>query len=167
MERKCKIIHKDLVAYLDGELPEKKSLSVSEHLHTCAACQKEYKDLAASMDLLLAWKNISPTEEYDRIFWQKVKSNAVRDHEKRNFLSMLAALIRQNFSSATSALLAVLLVLITFLQSKPHKEPQLQEIHMAMNMELFLNMKIIENSEALEHFELIEVLDRFEQDLKR
>jgi hypothetical protein len=165
MNWKCKNIQKDIVAYLDKELSEKRARSISRHLETCSICGKELKGIEESMKLLLVWEDISPSENYDNVFWQKVTSVSDQYVEKKTFLAMLRLYLSQNLKTVTSTALVVLLVLMTFFQSRPQRDLDLPQVYMATNMELFLNLEIIENSEALEHFELIEVLDQLEKDL--
>jgi hypothetical protein len=169
MNRKCKKYRKDFVAYLDRELTEKDSASIAGHLLSCAACQKELDELRESMNVLSEWESITPSEGYDRVFWEKVKlvrEDKEKKEEKRSFLHVFPLSFHPRFTMVTSAALVIFIFLITFFTLKPHREIPQKELYIAKDMELFLNMEIIEQSEALENFEVINLLDVLEQEVK-
>jgi anti-sigma factor RsiW len=162
MNRDCKKIEKDLTAYLDGELAEKQSLAVSGHLEICPGCRREFQILRESMALAREWNDIRPSAEFDRAFWQKLAAMNEQHSRKPGIFSQLWSLLTANYSATPVAL--ALLLLITFVQSKPSPDAGLQDKYMIMHMDLFLNLDAIDKKDALENFEVIEVLDELEQD---
>jgi hypothetical protein len=162
MNRDCKKIEKDLTAYLDGELAEKKSLAVSGHLEACPECRREFHLLRETMTLAREWNDIRPSADFDRVFWQKLVAMKEGHSRKPGILSQVWSLLTANYIATPVAL--ALLLLITFVQSKPSPDAGLQDKYMIMHMDLFLNLDAIEKKEALENFEIIEVLDELEQD---
>ena len=162
MNRDCKKIEKDLTAFLDGELAEKQSLAVSGHLETCHGCRRELQLLRESMALTREWNDISPSAEFDRAFWHKLAAMNERHSRKPGIFSQAWSLLTANYIATPVAL--ALLLLITFVQSKPSPDAGLQDKYMIMHMDLFLNLDAIDKKEALENFEVIEVLDELEQD---
>lgn len=162
MSRDCKKIQNDLTAYLDGELAGKQSLFVSGHLTTCPSCRQELETLRESLALVLEWKDIEPSADFDRVFWKKVAGYEEQQSRKPGIFSLVWSLLTANYIATPVAL--ALLLLITFFQSKAPQELGLQDKYMIMHADLFLNMDVIDKKEALENFEVIEVLDELEQD---
>ena len=162
MSRDCKKIQNDLTAYLDGELTEKQARLVSGHLKTCPLCRQEIETLRQSLALVLEWKEIEPSADFDRVFWKKVAAYEERQSRKPGIFSLAWSLLTANYIATPVAL--ALLLLITFFQSKTPQELGLQDKYMIMHTDLFLNMDVIDKKEALENFEVIEVLDELEQD---
>ncbi|MCX5904902.1 MAG: zf-HC2 domain-containing protein [Proteobacteria bacterium] len=162
MSRDCNKIQNDLTAYLDGELAGKQSLFVSGHLTTCPSCRQELETLRQSLDLVLEWKEIEPSADFDRVFWKKVAAHEEQKSRKPGIFSFVWSLLTANYIATPVAL--ALLLLITFFQSKTPQELGLQDKYMIMHADLFLNMDAIDKKEALENFEVIEVLDELEQD---
>jgi len=120
------------------------------------------------MNILLEWKDVEPSEDYDHVFWEKVailKEDRETNKGKSGFPHFLQLCFNQRFSLVTSAALAVFIVVITFFALKPHRDLPSNELGFAKDIELFYNMEIIEQSEALENFEVINLLDVLEQEV--
>ena len=169
MNRECKEFQKNLVAYMDRELTEKESASIDGHLLSCSACQKELEELRESMSVLSEWEDIKPSENYDRVFWQKIKllrEDKENKEEKRSFVNFLRLCLSPRFTLVSSAVLATFILLVTFYALKPQREISQNELQITRDMELFLNMEVIEQSDALENFEVINMLDFLEEELK-
>jgi len=162
MNRDCKKVQNDLTAYLDGELDGKQRLAVSGHLEKCPGCLHEFETLMESMSMALEWKDIRPSADFDRVFWQKLAAMRERQETKPGFFSLVRSLLTANYIATPVAL--ALLLLITFVQSKPSPDASFQDKYMIMHMDLFLNLDAIDKKEALENFEVIEALDELEQD---
>jgi hypothetical protein len=74
----CRKIKKNLVPFLDGELPSAEARRVRSHLQTCQACRKESELLQSSLDLALRRAREktppSPPEDFISLFWQRERS---------------------------------------------------------------------------------------------
>jgi hypothetical protein len=168
MNFKCKKNRKNLVAFIDRELPEKKLLSISKHLEECPSCKKEINLLNKSMDILLEWKDIKPSKDYDRIFRMKLqKLKAVEDkkREEKWFRHCINFSFNKKFNLAASVVVAAFIFFIAFFALKPDNKAPQKELLFAQDMEFLYNFEVIENSEALENFEVINLLDILEQEL--
>ena len=169
MNRSCKKHRNNLVAYMDRELSENESAGMSAHLGSCQSCREELGQLHQAMNALPEWENIIPSEDYDRVFWEKVrlaKQEQEKREEKRGLFHIFRFSINQRFSLATSAALAACILVITFFSLRTQTEIPRHELQMVKNIDLFHNMEIIENREALENFEVIKMLDVLGQDLR-
>ncbi len=71
---KCKKVRKELTAYLDGELKDKKRRIISEHLEGCPDCKKEFIILSQQDELLGQMETIEPSVNFRAQFWQKVRT---------------------------------------------------------------------------------------------
>ena len=71
---KCKKVRKELTAYLDGELKDKKKRIISEHLEECPDCKKEFIILSQQEGLLGQIEAIEPSVNFRAQFWQKVRT---------------------------------------------------------------------------------------------
>jgi hypothetical protein len=69
---KCKETLLELEAYLNGELEEKKSKAISEHLEKCINCKRELDALLQQNETLKQLEPIEPSPNFDTVFWQKV-----------------------------------------------------------------------------------------------
>lgn len=58
---KCKTLHKDLIFYLDNELPIEKRKEIERHLEMCADCRNFYSFLQAEMQIIGKEKNPEPS----------------------------------------------------------------------------------------------------------
>jgi predicted anti-sigma-YlaC factor YlaD len=162
MNTDCNKIQNDLTAYLDGELDGKQSLLVSGHLKTCPGCRHELETLRESMAMALEWQEIKPSADFDRAFWQKLAAVKERQERRPGIFSLVRSLLTANYIATPVAL--ALLLLITFVQSRPSPDAGGQDNYMIMHMDLFLNMDAIDKKDALENFEVIEALDELVQD---
>ena len=52
MRRACKKVRKNLVAFLNHQLEEKKAKEVEQHLDACSLCKKEEEELRLTWNLL-------------------------------------------------------------------------------------------------------------------
>ena len=67
---KCKTIHKNLIFFLEGELPEKTTEQINTHLSECGECAAFAEDLKKTMGIIEKEKttNINP------FFYTRLKS---------------------------------------------------------------------------------------------
>jgi hypothetical protein len=167
MSRKCENYQSLLVAYLDGELSKKESRTISEHLRSCNVCQRELEDIRGSMDALLDFAPIEPSEGFDRIFHQKLTILKEESEEKESFwpADIIRLVLNRNYALISSAAFAILFFIVTFAVMEPQKEISSRDIRIAENFDLFFDLEVIEQSEALEHFEVINLLDILEQEI--
>ncbi len=162
MNKKCTTIRKNLVAYLDRQLSERKKQALQEHLDCCKECRAELNELRASQATMLLWQDITPSEHYDRIFEQKLamlKQDLAAAKEKSHLLTIVRHCFNTRFALATSAVLAVCIVMLSIVAFKQYRKPSQHELGISRDIELYRNMEVIQYSEALEHFDMIQVLD--------
>jgi hypothetical protein len=79
---KCEDIQKELKAFLDDEIDDKKRGEIQDHLNQCQNCSKELKEYKRLSGVLRAWKGIEPSpHSYEKLeskiessesFWGKV-----------------------------------------------------------------------------------------------
>ena len=77
MRKGCRFINK-INAYLDGELNEKESRSIREHLGSCPSCQQAIREINMINDHL----NEFPVEEVPEYLNQKILANIPEAQEK-------------------------------------------------------------------------------------
>lgn len=165
MNKLCALCRKNIVAYLDRELPEHQTRTFAKHLEGCPDCRHELAQLQEALQQLPALPLIQPSSDYDRIFWDKIRVLRSKKIDRRHglFTSVWMFLTQRTGIAATAAI-TVCLSLATFFALRSPRELSRDEIMIARDIELFSNMEIIENSDALEHFEVIKQLDAFAED---
>ncbi|MFC1591599.1 zf-HC2 domain-containing protein [Thermodesulfobacteriota bacterium] len=164
MMRQCKQYRKHLPAFLDGELTEALSRKVQGHMDGCDSCRLEAEQLRLAVDALLTWEPVTPSADYDRVFWQKIQRVRQQQRKEQRPLAWLRLLFNTRYGLAASAALALCMCVLTVLTLRTDSgQPQGP---VAADMELLLNMEVIESSEALEHFELIQMLDVLQQEIE-
>ena len=57
---KCKIVHKRLIFYSNGELNSSENEEISTHLTNCKKCYNLYTELETTLNLINKKKNLSP-----------------------------------------------------------------------------------------------------------
>lgn len=150
----CKEVKPELVAYLDGELPDPVRSEVEIHLQGCAACRAERDQLAATLESLESLPATRPSEDFTRQFWERFQ--AARE---RGFKAGLASLFKWPRpvwvgAAATACLLAVIILLL------PEDRPvEKAEAAIAGHMDLFSDYETIKHLDVLEDLEYIEALD--------
>lgn len=165
MNNQCSLFRKNIVAYLDRELPDHQAGTLAEHLKGCPDCRHELAQLQEALQQLPALPLIQPSGDYDRVFWDKIRALRSKKIDRRQslFSSVWLFLTRRTGFTATAAI-AVCLSLATFFALRSPRELSRDDIMIARDIELFSNMEVIENSDALEHFEVIQQLDAFAED---
>ncbi len=103
-----KTIQNKLILYLDGNLPERETAIVKEHLFECQSCQKEIKALSA------IWKNenaleiITPSD----YLWTKLEARLNELNEEAPYL-----LIDKLVPAARLSIMAALVLAAIFVGS--------------------------------------------------
>lgn len=82
---KCKTLHKKLIFFLEGDLPEKEAREIKLHLNECADCAAFAEDMKKTLDIIQAEK--SP--EVNPFFYTRLKarmeSEEVREKQQTGF----------------------------------------------------------------------------------
>ncbi len=73
MPMTCETIKPHLVAYRDGELPERERAQVAAHLNTCPACTREEAQLAHVSQMLMGMERITPSLDFAATFWHRLE----------------------------------------------------------------------------------------------
>ena len=69
----CEDIQEELVAYCDGELPEKDRVQIAAHLNTCSACSREAAQFARVNTLITQVERVTPSPDFAATFWQRLE----------------------------------------------------------------------------------------------
>ena len=77
---RCRTVQRKLSAFLDGEVPEKMTSQITEHLSGCPACREEAASLSA------VWKGLEEMREIDPspYFWTRLNAR-IAQAERRRF----------------------------------------------------------------------------------
>lgn len=75
---RCRTIQRKLSAFLDGELPEKTTSRISEHLSKCPTCQQEAASLSS------VWEGLEEMHETDPspYFWTRLSARIAQAEER-------------------------------------------------------------------------------------
>ncbi|HDZ40674.1 MAG TPA: hypothetical protein ENH59_03205 [Bacteroidetes bacterium] len=64
----CKEVHNDLIFFIEGNIDDKRSAEIKEHLEACHECADFADKLRASLDVIEAEKKVSENNDFaDRI----------------------------------------------------------------------------------------------------
>ncbi len=163
----CRKLNSEIVAYIDGQLPQETTSLFDRHIETCAECRSKAQELRTSMECLLKWEDIKPAENYDSVFWEKI--NVIKDKKKGKpgnvILHFFKPFNNHRFALATCAAACAVFITLSLFSIEKHDSPDYKNILFVQEMDLLSNMEVIENSEALEDFEIINCLDILEQEL--
>lgn len=66
----CKTIHKNLIFYLEGELPDSKMQEIKSHLDSCQSCAAFAEDLKSTLGIIGQEKQ----QEVNPFFYTRVKA---------------------------------------------------------------------------------------------
>ncbi len=167
MNRICKKHFNNLVAYIDGELSERKQKQIDNHIKVCSACREEIKEMRQATDFLLESESIIPSSDYDSVFWEKIenlKANEDSGKGEGRFLQVFRLLFNQRFPLAASVVFVAFVLMTTLYTLKPNNGTIQPEFIFTQDMELLCNLNVIEQSDALENFEVITLLDILAQE---
>jgi anti-sigma factor RsiW len=70
---RCRKIQKNLSAYMAGELAQRETERVREHLSACPGCVRELAELKQLHKRLERLEEISPSPGFEAQFWRRVK----------------------------------------------------------------------------------------------
>lgn len=76
---KCKTIHKELIFFLEGDLPDNQMQEIKAHLLRCAGC----KAFAQEMKKTLAVVQMETPAEVTPFFYTRLKARMVKQEEKK------------------------------------------------------------------------------------
>ena len=110
----CEKLAKDVVAYLDGELPAERAEAVECHLAECAACRRMLDQLRAA-DAAAREVPIPDEARWESV-WQEIQSRARRESKRPVFFTYAWR------GAASMAAAAALLVAIYFLGPQRGRE---------------------------------------------
>ena len=148
----CNEIKPELVAYLDGELPDAVRSQVEAHLQSCADCRAEREALAATLESIKDLPATRPSTNFLEQFW-------TRFQEAKGSRAKIFSLFKWPRpvwvgAAATACLLAVVLLVL------PKDRPvEKADADIASNMDLFADYETIKHLDILEDLEYIEALD--------
>jgi anti-sigma factor RsiW len=167
MKLSCMKHERDLVAYVDGELPADRAAAVERHMQACSSCSSVVAGLR-QINALPQPPVIEPSADFDRMFWTKlagVRTEAAEPRGLERWRSAVWSFFTRPAGLSLSAGLALGVFVVTlYLLRPPHASLPAKEVMAAADLDLYSNLEVIQNSEALENFELIQMLDELEQD---
>ncbi len=143
-----------LSLFMDGELPEKDSIKVNEHLKTCTACRKEIESLQATDRLLTGMKEIEPSVRFERSFWHKIADI----EEKKRAWSLSNFFLFGWRPYLATGLMTFLIAAFLIFHGRPSPAPGPEEIVIAQHLELLTNLDIINHLDLLENWEAVKTL---------
>jgi anti-sigma factor RsiW len=150
----CKEVKPELVAYLDGELPDATRSQVEAHLESCAACRAERDALAATLKSLESLPATQPSSNLAEQFWTRFQ-----EAKQKGFGAGFLSLFKWPRpvwvgAAATACLLAAILLVL------PKDRPvEKADQTIASHLDLFADYETIKNLDILEDLEYIEALD--------
>lgn len=95
---KCRTIQRKLSAFLDGELPEKTTSRISEHLSKCPTCQQEAASLSSVWEGLEEMHAIDPSP----YFWTRLSARIAQAEEQRFPLKEIWGMLHRLLVPATA-----------------------------------------------------------------
>ncbi len=157
---RCRKIQKNLSAYLAGELAQRETERVREHLLACPGCARELAELEELYKKLDRLEDIQPSPGFEAQFWRKVKETrqAKEPEPSRQFLPGPFWTFNWKFGNWKLGLSAALVALVVFggymgFQTlKTQREP-VGHIEMAEMAEIAKDLDFYRN------YEVIEVMD--------
>jgi len=79
---KCNDVHKELVAYIDDELPPMGMRAIEEHLARCPECTAEGKKLRETLARTRQVESIQPAQDW----WEKLQERVHTFESEPNLL---------------------------------------------------------------------------------
>jgi anti-sigma factor RsiW len=150
----CKEVKPELVAYLDGELPDPVRAEVEAHLGSCAACRAERDQLAATLESLAGLPATQPSANLAEQFWtrfQKARQKGLRS----GFLSLFKW-PRPVWVGAAATACLLTVILLALPKDRPVEKV---DAVIAAHLDLFSDYETIKNLDILEDLEFIQALD--------
>ncbi len=159
---RCQKAKRFLPLFLDGQLNEKLTIKVKDHLEDCLGCSDEINLLKQSWDLLGEWEPVAPSPNFKATFWQRVVREEVSERRPVFVFPRLRPSLVPAFATLT-IILVFSIILANFL-SVPgiQRLAQLtagQDIQMLKELDLAEDFEIIKNLNTLEDIEIIDSLE--------
>ncbi|MBI3301718.1 MAG: zf-HC2 domain-containing protein, partial [Deltaproteobacteria bacterium] len=160
----CETIRNELVAYRDGELPERDRARIAAHLRTCLACTQEEARLARVNQLLANLERITPSPDFATTFWRRLKQEGQVEQESwfaRWWREWLTGWQWAPALAATASLLVFLGYLFSGHPTTPTPPPAPPDVpaQVAKQPGLFVNYKILADLDRLAHFDEIAAVE--------
>ena len=126
---KCKNARILISAAADGELSQRESLALGEHLASCAECRREQRAVSGVRRALTAWKPSEPAESLTDAFMMRLSRE--RDARASGWRSLIFA--RLPAYGLASAVAVVILAVVYIATMKPAgQSPSVASNHPAM-----------------------------------
>lgn len=95
---RCRTVQRKLSAFLDGELSEKKTSRIAEHLSGCPNCQQEVASLSS------VWKRLGERHAVDPspYFWTRLSARIAQVEERRFSLDKVGGILNRLLVPATA-----------------------------------------------------------------
>jgi hypothetical protein len=132
--KECKVIRKDLVAYIYNEIDEKKKQEVRNHLESCSECRQEYKELKNVLlyadtfkkDINQAMKSVDWEKLPSQIADQVLSKTQKEPQSESGLKKFLGSLFTFKRVPVYAALLAGIIIggVLTFLLLHPGAAPE-------------------------------------------
>lgn len=141
-----------LSGYIDGELSPKDSDAMAAHIEQCEFCQREMSRIQQADSLLMGIKEIEPSESFDRTFWKKIDALNEPTH-RWNLARLITGKWHWRPYALSGALACFLIIVIVF--GKTGYEPDINEMLVAENLELFQEYDVVNKLDLLENWDVI------------
>ncbi|HBG61797.1 MAG: hypothetical protein A2Y03_02495 [Omnitrophica WOR_2 bacterium GWF2_38_59] len=159
----CKRLKSQIYEYLDNELKADDLQHVTEHLSTCAECQKMYEEIKKNWDALGVLPKVEPSPNYMSQFWSEVATRQsivekISERSRQMFLTWKMVPVYVSLCIAISVF--SIRNYVEFDQSRRiMAEMSQDEIEMVEYIELAENYELIDEIEFFEDFEIIQNMD--------
>ncbi len=141
-----------LSGYIDGELSPDDSNDMAAHIEQCEFCQREMSRIQQADSLLMGIKEIEPSESFDRTFWKKIDVLNEPTH-RWDLTRFMTGTLRWRPYAVSGALACFLIIVIIF--GKTGYEPDINEMMVAENLELFQEYDVVNRLDLLENWDVI------------
>ncbi len=139
---------------MDKELPSAKMKAVENHLETCEACRETMKRLGAADHFLAHLPELEPSKDFDRSFQRKL--SRLEEKKSRSVSTFFTFRWQPYFAAAMTVLIVAGFTL--FHSRHETAAPDMEDILISENIELFQDFEAIDNLDLLENWEAIMAL---------
>lgn len=160
---RCQKAKRFLPLFLDGQLNEKLTIKVKDHLEACLGCSGELNLLKQTWDLLGEWKPVAPSPNFKATFWQRLsqEEETLKRRPVFVFPRLKPSLIP---AFATIAIILIIsITLVNFLSTPSIQHLALltndQDIQMLEELDLTQDFEIIRDLQIVEDFEAINSIE--------
>jgi len=145
---------KYISAFMDAELPDHQMEEIRSHLRTCERCRQHLALLQETEAALKAMPEIEPSPSFESDFWKKIADR----EDRRNHPFLLRFFLTHTKPFAAAAMTAAIVAVLLF-NRETTRPPEIDEIVIAKNLELFQDLQEVDHLELLENWESIIHLD--------